>query len=587
MQSRNEDILQAMIDGTEASTLPPPQSRNEALLLQVLDKMNGLDPSGDAEKAAESAEEAAASAQQAAVSATQAQAAAAIASAYAPSDTLPAADVVSCDYGVEGNMSSVIAEINPIQDLHGYSNPWPAGGGKNLIDNSASAWEDNGINSSGQNAVASEQKRTIGYYSIPSGTVSICISGITAPSTTSDVRIFFYDSNKTFVEYKNYSSKWTLASDVAYFRLRAPKTLDISGLQIESGETATTYSPYSNICPISCYDSISVTRKSANLCPLPSHWPNNTTTSNYVTFTVQDDGGIKVQGTAGSSNAIGGLVQSAFPLDRGKYVCFLAESDSGVKLQLRRNSSGGAEQFSTSNSGTTTTSAATFAETINIWARLVVEAGTTVDTVVYPMILASEETPTMADFIPYKADTFTTAIPTPPGTVYGGTLDMVSGVLVVDRAMVTFDGSDNTGWQRIAAYGTSTRFDYRGQRDTVKPKGSVLCNMLPKGTIGTQNTECINVHASVGDIQIQIATGRLSADTVAGLMEYLAGHTLQVVYELAAPITYQLTPVEVTALTGTNVLQANSGKVSVTLPIDIKKYIDEKIAQLQALILDN
>ena len=40
MQSRVEDILQAMIDGTESSELPKPQSRNEDLLLQVLDKMN-------------------------------------------------------------------------------------------------------------------------------------------------------------------------------------------------------------------------------------------------------------------------------------------------------------------------------------------------------------------------------------------------------------------------------------------------------------------------------------------------------------------------------------------------------------------
>lgn len=40
MMSRNEDILQAMIDGRESSTLPNPQSREEALLIKVLDKIN-------------------------------------------------------------------------------------------------------------------------------------------------------------------------------------------------------------------------------------------------------------------------------------------------------------------------------------------------------------------------------------------------------------------------------------------------------------------------------------------------------------------------------------------------------------------
>lgn len=38
--SRNEDILQAMIDGTDSSSLPKPQSREEHLLLAILDKMN-------------------------------------------------------------------------------------------------------------------------------------------------------------------------------------------------------------------------------------------------------------------------------------------------------------------------------------------------------------------------------------------------------------------------------------------------------------------------------------------------------------------------------------------------------------------
>ena len=37
--SRNEDILQAIINGTSASELPDPQSRNEALLMQVLEML--------------------------------------------------------------------------------------------------------------------------------------------------------------------------------------------------------------------------------------------------------------------------------------------------------------------------------------------------------------------------------------------------------------------------------------------------------------------------------------------------------------------------------------------------------------------
>lgn len=39
-QSRVETILKAIIDGTDSSELPKAQSRNEALLLEVLDKIN-------------------------------------------------------------------------------------------------------------------------------------------------------------------------------------------------------------------------------------------------------------------------------------------------------------------------------------------------------------------------------------------------------------------------------------------------------------------------------------------------------------------------------------------------------------------
>ena len=42
MQSRIENILNAMLNSVSSSTLPPPLSRNEALLLQLLDMINAL-----------------------------------------------------------------------------------------------------------------------------------------------------------------------------------------------------------------------------------------------------------------------------------------------------------------------------------------------------------------------------------------------------------------------------------------------------------------------------------------------------------------------------------------------------------------
>lgn len=44
--SRSEDIMQAIIDGTDSSTLASPQSRSEYLLIQILNKINSMSGGG-------------------------------------------------------------------------------------------------------------------------------------------------------------------------------------------------------------------------------------------------------------------------------------------------------------------------------------------------------------------------------------------------------------------------------------------------------------------------------------------------------------------------------------------------------------
>jgi hypothetical protein len=62
---------------------------------------------------------------------------------------------------------------------------------------------------------------------------------------------------------------------------------------------------------------------------------------------------------------------------------------------------------------------------------------------------------------------------------------------------------------------------------------------------------------------------------------------VQLVYELATPVTYQLTPTEIETLLGANNIWSDAGNMAVTYPADTKLYIDNKIAELQALILEN
>ena len=64
---------------------------------------------------------------------------------------------------------------------------------------------------------------------------------------------------------------------------------------------------------------------------------------------------------------------------------------------------------------------------------------------------------------------------------------------------------------------------------------------------------------------------------------YSAGATpttgAQVVYELATPQTYQLTPTEVTTLLGDNTIWADTGDTTAEYRADTKLYISKKIAE--------
>ena len=111
---------------------------------------------------------------------------------------------------------------------------------------------------------------------------------------------------------------------------------------------------------------------------------------------------------------------------------------------------------------------------------------------------------TVTDYEPYEGTTYTTAL---GQTVYGGTLDVTSGVLTVTGAEIA---------------------SYSGQS--------------------------------------------INEPWLSSMDEYVSGATpttgAQVVYELATPTTYQLTPSEVTLLLGENVLWSNGDSITVEYGMD-------------------
>jgi len=89
---------------------------------------------------------------------------------------------------------------------------------------------------------------------------------------------------------------------------------------------------------------------------------------------------------------------------------------------------------------------------------------------------------------------------------------------------------------------------------------------------------------TVTDAQIASYAGEtLPGEWISDRDVYVAGTTpttgAQVVYKLATPITYTLTPQEITSLLGTNNLWADTGDSEVEYRADAKLYIAKKITE--------
>ena len=151
------------------------------------------------------------------------------------------------------------------------------------------------------------------------------------------------------------------------------------------------------------------------------------------------------------------------------------------------------------------------------------------------------------------------------GTVYGGTLDVTNGVLTVDRAMVDMG---TLGWiYRSNLGGMSAALN-----PIAKDKFYAICSVyFFRGAYSDlSDKQCgyvYNNHIFVKDADYS------DADTFKAAMS-----GVQLCYELATPITYQLTPQEVSTIVGLNNIWADTGDVSVEYAADLKHYIDSKIA---------
>ena len=150
------------------------------------------------------------------------------------------------------------------------------------------------------------------------------------------------------------------------------------------------------------------------------------------------------------------------------------------------------------------------------------------------------------------ATTYSITFPSEAGTVYGGTVDLVSGLLTINRTTV------NTTWgsginATNLGYVTRKRFNLDNPSKKYYTDAE---NDLKSNVIGQYNTlysgDYVHMYlASTAHIWAYMPSNT-AADTV-----------MQFSYTLETPVTYQLTPTEVAMLLGENNLWSDAGDMKV------------------------
>ena len=480
-------------------------------------------------------------------------------------------------------VKNLVVNIEPVQDLHGYDSPWPAGGGKNL-------W--------GDSIMANDMARTVGA-SVDTTNKTVSIANIGNENNMTDGVVFKEATQYTFIlngavainsnlmfvytdgtndrDLKrflkvgaNVSAPGKTVSGL-YKRNYSGTTVinyETSGL-FEGDLTADQFSPYSNICPIEGWTGVKATRAGKNLLVKP--------------FRVASFSGV--------------TFADCFPIKAGTYrMHYNVENATTWRLAIRMYdkdgnylSNGRYAPILNNIPGTIS-----YYSTNNVWMQganstllnakivfpadcyvlfFIVSGDTTSSTAVSNAQLELGSTAT--DYEPCFGETLDISIPSEAGTVYGGSLNVATGELVIDRGFVEYTsknildiGQASTGNKYILF----TKPALFKQNDIRLLSNQYLPSVGPSADMRIRATTSIIVYDNrFTDLE--------TAKTLIG--------NLQVVCYLNTPLTYHLTPTQVKTFLGQNNIFADAGDVNVDYIADTKLYIDNKFTELQALVLEN
>lgn len=194
-----------------------------------------------------------------------------------------------------------------------------------------------------------------------------------------------------------------------------------------------------------------------------------------------------------------------------------------------------------------------------------------------------EANPRATQYEEYHGSTDTISWQTEAGTVYGGTLDITIGRLIVDRQYLAIS-SQNTIYYR--GNGSTAYIEIDIPVETNSNYNDIICSHFESANIvegGT--TQGIGCNGSKLYIRNSLFSSK--ADFTAWLDEQKnAGTPLQVTVICTTPQPYNIAPREVITFLGANTIWSDAGNTFIEYYADQSKYIDKEITAANNMIAE-
>lgn len=475
--------------------------------------------------------------------------------------------IASFPDGAKNMPMAVKVGIEPVQDLHGYENPWPAGGGKNKLKypyyNSSKT--QNGItftdNGDGSVTVQGTATAQVDFSLVSSAGPAAVSNGdykwvLTGSASVSGV--YLHMKGDSEASYINTNVGATNPVTISGGVISAGGIRIISGTSITSAirlypmlvratETDTTFSPYSNISPISGWDGANLTRTGKNAWSLG----DISTTETGIPFSLP--AGTYTLSCTASVNSASFAVRF-FYNDTDSVAVGLSNTyqyKNTVTLEhdvvkINRSATGGTATNVQLELGSTATA-----------------------------------------YEPYQSTTIPISFGS-AGTVYGGSYDTQSGVLTVDKVTQVFNSFTNAQRENN---GFRTNQTVSILPSTSYPE--LVCNMFRRATNYNEVTGAVAGHENSigmntsGVILLNAYVNGAYVTNMADVNALIPQEGCQITYKIKTPLTYQLDPIEIATLYGQNNVWANCGAVEVDYPADTGLYIDKRLSAIVAQIVNS